>query len=333
MQMSNSSDNTKCRDGGEFEYDHLAFSQLQYVARNIKKVIKESETVDINKIREKIYVDRPYFAFNKIYKYRDILIAPITSQQPTYFESTPISSAEASRHLAILGSCSLSVDETKAQYYMANKARKRASCSIRKISYANQPKLLYVLAKKYCSGKREASAVTSLIEASGIEIFNFQVNYLKLSEQLFEKIFSTHFQTTKKHPLNPYYETLNFQDIKINGSVLHGTLPVINPIYCAGHFERAPILPVGILAYMAINSLGYFLDHITNDPALKYHLKSADMDVFSPTDIKETADLKVRHVGTQNNEYRFVWEMQNRNDKKLNSMDIVFVKHYQLINV
>lgn len=333
MEMSDSSNNIKCRDESEFKFDHLAFAKLHYVARNIREIIKESETVDVNKIKEKIYVDRPYFAFNKIYKYKDILIAPIKSQQQTYFESTPICSAEASRHLAILGSCSLSINEDKAHYYMANRARKRASHGIRKISYSNQPKLLYVLAKKYCSDKREASAVTSLVGASGDEIFNFQVNYVKLSEHLFAKIFGKHLQTTKQHSFNPYCEPLNFQDIKINGSVLHGTLPVVNPVYCAGHFEGAPILPVGMLAYMAINSLGYFLDHITDNPALKYYLKSADMDVFSPTYIKETADLKVSYVGGQNNEYHFIWKMQNRNEKKLNSMDIVFVKHYELINV
>jgi len=59
----------------------------------------------------KICVSPPYFAFKKIYRYGNILIAHIIAEQPIDDEIVTISIGEAGRHMAILGTCFVTLNQ------------------------------------------------------------------------------------------------------------------------------------------------------------------------------------------------------------------------------
>ncbi len=87
-------------------------NMLQKVARDFDLIMLSNQLkeVSIEQILTKICVSPPYFAFQKIYQYQDLLIAPITPEQPQGNELGKISITEAGRHLAILGSCLLALN-------------------------------------------------------------------------------------------------------------------------------------------------------------------------------------------------------------------------------
>lgn len=311
------------------EFDISYFSKLHSVAKNLSNIIPNfSEEVDIEPLLNKIFVGRPYFAFNKIFQFEDVLIAPIDCEQPIIFESTPMSSAEASRHLAILGSCALAINQENRQYYLAVKARKRVNenYSINKNSKKTFGKL-FVLGLPIFIDDKEAGAATILCDFDGNIIFDFVVGYQLFSEKLFGRVFKNHAKTTKEINYNPYHTIPKFKNIKIEHNAMTAILPVMQKEQCAGHFDNFPILPVGVLAYMAINTLEHLLNSITNAHTFKYYLLSAEMDVLSPTSIDEESELEVKYEKNENKKYYFSWTMYSIPARKvLNTMNISFAQ-------
>lgn len=307
------------------EFDISNFSKLHSVAKNLSNIISSrSIEIPIDPLLEKIFVGRPYFAFDKIYQFEDVLIAPVNYEQPIVFESTPMSSAEASRHLAILGSCAVAMNQENRQYYLAVKARKKVSDDVvqKNISKSSQ---LFVLAAPLFCNEKEAAAVTILTNSEGDIIFDFTVGYQIFSDKLFERVFKAHAKPTKQIDYSPYQKVPQFKDIEIKENVMTAILPTMKIEQCAGHFDNFPILPVGVLAYMAINTIGHFLNNITQNSGFKYHLLSAEMDVLSPTSIDEESELVLNYHEDEDNKYNFSWTMYSLPARKvLNTMNISF---------
>ncbi|MCE3255479.1 MAG: hypothetical protein K0R25_973 [Rickettsiaceae bacterium] len=317
----------------QFKIEQNDFEQLHEVAKKLPEALLNNPSqLDTNLLLSKIFVSRPYFAFDKIYQFQDILISPVKVEQPVIFESTPMSSAEASRHMAILGSCALAANKEEKQYYLAVKARKRAGVDTPEQNIFRKSEQLYVLAKACSYAEKEASALTCLVTLSGEIIFDFKVGYQLFSEKLFDRVFKKHTKPTQDLELSPYREAFEYKDIRIGNNILSAILPKMKPYQCAGHFKNCPILPVGVLAYMTINTLGKFLNNITQDENLVYYLDSADMDVKAPTFIDEEAKLSIFYKKCENNKYYFSWVMSNfSGDENLNTMEIVFAASHKIV--
>ena len=317
-----------------FEFDLTNFNKLHLVAKSLPDILlHNSKEIPINPILEKIFVSRPYFAFSKVYQFGDILISPITQEQPIGFESTPMSSAEASRHLAILGSCALAINKEDQQYYLAVKARKKVGIdTINKNTFCNSSQL-YVLAMPLFINEKEAAAITILTNIEGDIIFNFMIGYQLFTKKLFDRVFKKHSKPTEKIDYSPYREAFKFRNIVIDKNVLKATLPIMKVEQCAGHFDNFPMLPVGVLAYMAINTIGYFLNNITQNTNLRYYLLNAEMDVFAPTFIEEESELIVTYSGYDGNQHNFSWVMKSMNSKNiLNTMNVSFFTSHEIFD-
>ena len=318
----------------DFEFNLSNFNKLHLVAKSLPNILlHNSKEIPINPLLEKIFVSRPYFAFSKIYQSGDILISPVTQEQPIGFESTPMSSAEASRHLAILGSCALAINNEDRQYYLAVKARKKVGIdTINKNIFCSSSQL-YVLAMPFFVNEKEAAAITILTNLEGDIIFNFMVGYQLFSEKLFNRVFKKHSKSTESVNYSPYREAFKFKDIVIGNNVLKATLPIMKTEQCAGHFDNFPILPVGVLAYMAINTIGDFLNNITQNTNLRYYLLKAEMDVMAPTYIDEESELIVNYSGREGNQHNFSWVMNSMNSKNtLNTMSVSFFTSHEIFD-
>ena len=160
------------------------------------------------------------------------------------------------------------------------------------------------------------------------------VGYQVFSQELFNRVFKKHYKPTEKINYSPYREAFKFEDIVIKQETLRAILPPMKAEQCAGHFDNFPILPVGILSYMAISVIGDFLKNITNNINLRYYLFNAEMDVIAPTIIDEKSEIIATYSGYKNNQYSFSWIMRSLPLKKvLNTMNISFCVSHEICSI
>jgi hypothetical protein len=299
------------------------FSRIHLIAKNLPKILSNNpKEIDIDPLLEKIFVSRPYFAFDKMYQFEDAVISPIVSQQAIEFEMTPMASAEAGRHLAILGSCSLAITETEAKYYLASKALKK-TINITD-SVCDKSKKLYVIAVAKSAGKMECFADTALVNEDGEIIFEMDISFQKLSEKLFNRVFKEHLRPTNKITYNPYKNTARLENIIQNDGGLTADLPIIKDEDCSGHFDGAPMMPVGIMSYIITNHIGEFLKKIDGATQNKYYLLEADLKLFEPTNIKNIEFVTIEYQGKVGNIHKISWIVKNAAGNIRNTMKLLF---------
>jgi hypothetical protein len=301
-----------------------SMSKIDLISKNIASILTRNlQEVALEPMLEKIFVSRPYFAFEKIYQYEGAIIAPITPQQVIEFEMTPMSSAEAGRHLAILGSCSLAMDETEKKYYLASKALKK-TVNIND-NTCNKSKKLYAVAIAKSSAKMECFADTALVNEDGEIIFYMDISFQKISAKLFNRVFKEHLRPTNHTPANPYIHTPRLQNLVVNGDTIMAELPIMKDEDCAGHFDGAPMLPVGIMSYIITNHIGEFFKKIDGTKENRYHLLSADLQLFEPTNIKNTEFVEMKYDGKIGKVHKISWIVKDQNGKIRNTMQLSFV--------
>lgn len=308
--------------------------KFNYLHEIIKKIlVVKSITIDeldVESTLEKIYVGRPYFAFDNLYKYNDVWVGKVIAEQSVGSEATVISSAEASRHMALLGSCALAEYTEEKKYYLAVVARMFCGGDIDIfLNKSNKKKEFYVFAKKILLEDRTGHVITSIADEDGNIIFDFTIIYSIMRERLFEKVFKKHYK--EDHVVitdNPYLSLDSLHDvIYLNDSVLKAVLKKTDPKNCVGHFNNFPMWPVGAMAYICIKTVEEFLKKIVQDSSLKFILHSARMDVFSPPIIDEDANFLLFYCGHDHSErvFRFSWVINSlSNSEVYNTMFISF---------
>ncbi len=293
--------------------------QFELLGNSAKEIFSSGfgEVVDVNSVLEKIFVDRPYFAFTSLHKKGEIWIGKVVAEQPISNESTNISSAEASRHMAILGSCALSEFTEEKKYYLAVKARMNKGSEIKDyLKSSKNGEELYVFAKKLFLDDKEGIAATIITDANGKIIFQFEVGYTIIKPKIFEKVFKKHYKDISFDPQqNPYRSLPSLSNISyLNDFALRATLHKTLPENCSGHFNRFPMWPVGAMAYICIKTVGEFLKKIIQDENAKFILHSARMDVFIPPIIDEDTNFTLFYCGSSPSEpniHRFSWVMNS----------------------
>ena len=300
--------------------------ELKDLQNNFDKIVAKSKQIPLSEILDKIYVSPPYFAFKEIYQYKDFLISSIHPEQSIRFEATPMSSAEAGRHLAILGSCALGIEEEDKNYYLASRALKEGY-------YHKQTKLddskLYVVAKKISSSKIECQAYTALLDNDGQIIFSMDITYQKLSKKLFSRLFKSFVREKSEGKNNithnPYKDIIELENIQILESGINAKLPIIKDSYCVGHFDEAPMLPVGTMSYIITNHIGEMLRRIDNNTQKDYCLISADLQLFEPTSNDQCANIAIEYLNKdENGDHIVTWEVKGEDGKTKNQMKLVW---------
>ncbi|MBK8012122.1 MAG: hypothetical protein IPK13_12300 [Deltaproteobacteria bacterium] len=224
---------------------------------------------------ELIEVRPPYFAIEDICRLQDgTLVATVPVEQALGDEDAAISSAEAGRHLAILGSCAaaLANPERTKHFYLAYEANfKWRNHQPTNPEHVGDGRLVGYCGRAQING-RIATATTWLETKQGERLCELEVAYKVLSSGAFEAIFSAHekelrrqrrssslilapdLQAAKDRRRNPYAAEPPLTDVEIEGDRLSASLGVVQAEQCMGHFPRFPALPVAILAYDLIRS-------------------------------------------------------------------------------
>ncbi len=229
--------------------------------------ISKSEKDLYYKICHSIDVDKPYYALQGLCETGSgEVYAEIDVERLEYDEISPISLAEAGRHLAILGSCALSLinkNKSKHYYLASNASILLHSSKISPFKGQQQRKLKCFAKAVHLDDKTRTGSVSSRIYTENEQlIFTLDLTYFILREILFKKMFRQ--QQTKLLPDNfivdnPYKFPVTLKQINITENRLTCTLGKIETYQCIGHFPGYPALPVSILTSALLDSVGIFL--------------------------------------------------------------------------
>ncbi len=308
-----------------FAFNPPDFVRLEYIAKNFPEIFRQSEEISVDRLLEKISVTPPYFAFSQCYRFEDLLIAPVHREQAIMFEAAPITSAETSRHLAILGSCAIGLEQTERHYYIAHKGRIRAGQQLN--SFTSEVDIpLYAIALPLWHKGKEAAACTMLVTATGEILFQSKIGYQVISRKVFRRIFRDYVSPTEHSLLNPYKSIAMLENVSIDGNVLTAQIPEITPQMCAGHFDDIPMLPIGVFAYMGVNMIGVYLREVNGQKSIgtdrRYNLVSAELDVYLPVPSGNDGTFRLTCHGIHKGNYIFSWVTRNSAGESVNRMDI-----------
>ncbi|MCP3659163.1 MAG: hypothetical protein GY830_02130 [Bacteroidetes bacterium] len=216
-----------------------------------------------------IEIRKPYFALKEIEISKDILNAEIIPEQSLINEFSPITAGEASRHLAILGSCSLALKpelKNNKHYFLATKA------VLKRIDNNPLPykTSLRLEASSVTTAKHQGKAHSVIKTDLNVPIYSLECDYLIMKKNIFQRQYKDNklelrnkkrrtfvdykkFMPLRKNPYKTEDVSENITNIKINGNILTGSLKNTNADLCMGHFPQYPAMPVAFVSsYLGI---------------------------------------------------------------------------------
>lgn len=244
--------------------------------------------LEMEMVSKLIDVRPPYYALKNLSVVDSrTLRAEVYPEQPLGNECPPIQSAEAGRHLAILGSvvAGLMNPRVGKTYYLA------CSAELRRLSPPLVDKgPLLAEGKGLILNRRRAKSETLLFSQSGVPLYSLTTFYQVINDRLFDQLFSDHRQdlrTSPRGPLsnsaetakrrNPYTDDNPLEGITLIPNGLEGRLGPITSAQCNGHFPMTPVLPVAILMSSLANLIGKYLEKKTTPPGLKFSIMTASI--------------------------------------------------------
>jgi hypothetical protein len=308
----------------DFSFNSFGFEKLHLIANNLTNILlTEATELPIPEILAKICVSPPYFAFKKIYKYGDILIAPIIVEQQLGNEATQISVGEVCRHLAILGTCSAAISQTEKYYYLARQGVvNRAKNADIVNNKQNSNKLLYAITSCDSSDSKSAKSSGLLVNSMQEIILDVEVGYSKISSKLFGKIFSQHFKNTNNADHNPYTGIIEFTDVKIENDCLTAIIPILPNEYCAGHFAGCPAIPIAFCAHNITRYAGELLSAKTG--IKNYLISKANLLSIALHFPNIYNKVKIQYDGFINNEHNLTCTTE-QNNKNVSTLTLSMV--------
>lgn len=280
-----------------------------------------------------ICVSKPYYALQQLQQLEDgKLQAEINVQNLTHGETTLISGSEAGRHLAILGSCALALENPvkTRHYYLANQAfisrgkHDEAILSAKPLHSINlilQAKVVFLDLTKKC-----AKVDCSIRTQEGELIFHLEVAYQVLKEDLFQKLFRKGFIADYEPvSINPYTKTVDIEVTGFADGVLSGKLGVISAEQCVGHFDHYPALPIAILSGGLSKLAAMHLKIMFKNNDLKYALKRSTLSASRLAFAGEEVFVHSTFIaGTNNGEYTYYAKALNAKGDDLGEIEITF---------
>lgn len=233
-------------------------------------------------LKELICTSRPYYALKNLHQLTDtILQCEIAVENNGHKEHALISTAEAGRHLAILGSCVLAANNPveARHFYLATAASLQRSADVAYIDPAqyNCPARLICRAELLHLDKKSGSVATSIYTPDGLTIYELEVEYKVMTSELFGKLFKAVYQPNTDWAPNPYAAPFPLKDVLYTDREFSASLGVIRKEQCVGHFDYYPALPVAVLSSALMDLAGTHLRHICGDENLKYAAQHATL--------------------------------------------------------
>ncbi len=272
-------------------FNFFGFDKLNYVANNLLDIIfNEAKEIPIPDILEKICVSPPYFTFKKIYKYENILIAQVKTEQPIDNEIALMSIGEAGRHMAILGTCICAIDQGDKNYYLVKNAKTKLIAEDIG-SLCNEDDLYIAMESRYID-KKIANTYGILFNTEKRVIYQLEASYNKVKIAVFDKLFKKYGDDYVLPKDSPYTKQIVFQHKEVNTG-LTISFPKIEKERCAGHFKNYPILPTAFIIKNIISHIGNFLLEKNNKK--RYYVPEVELSLLELLFLSSKKEIKTSY--------------------------------------
>ncbi|MCA9471687.1 MAG: hypothetical protein MRJ96_12265 [Nitrospirales bacterium] len=258
------------------------------------------EFVQLEKLWSRIAIRPPYFAFAQLMlDPSGVLSARVPVQHRFSLEAGAISAAEIGRHLAILGLCSVALQQGTDQkhYYLAQQAHLIRRGPIQTFLTSEH---FFGKAWPLAIDHRTALARTQLWdEHQETVLYDLTVRYATVGERLFERLFQGYRQQESGEPsrvFNPYTQSLPLKNVQIAGRRLTAVLGIESPQQCAGHFPFYPAIPVAILMQALAEAAGRLTQAQLGLPVFSYVVSDAEVCAKNLAFADEGIDLIAEYL-------------------------------------
>lgn len=270
-----------------------------------------------------IDIRAPYFALKDIFvDDKSFTTAHVPIEQPLGSEIMPISTGEATRHMAVLGmiSCAYANPIKKKHYYLPHAISFKRVSGEYSVNKSN-----YLLGNSICTSfeKRKAVAVTQLLDNRNHVICEAEIFYHVMPQTVFDKLFIPHHANSPDYSIeNPYKIKNELFDIKLSTTNLTASLGKIPQNYCSGHFPNYPAMPMAILTYNLIDLAGLFIYHSTRDYRLRFMLKEFTLSADGLAFAGEKVDLEIKHMRSFDNLFVLSCKATSNGSKNVADLEI-----------
>jgi acyl transferase domain-containing protein/NADPH:quinone reductase-like Zn-dependent oxidoreductase/acyl carrier protein len=212
----------------------------------------------------RICVQPPYFDLFDFGRDGEWVEASVRPVAPSEDEADVVSCAEAARHLAIVGSCAVSLRSPfdGQVYYPIRRAystQMRADPADPQAPTGDVLELARVRSRclSFDVAASSATAECDLLDLAGNVVFKLIVDYHVIPAEDFGRLFAAHAEPTHENlGYDPYgsWDTPVFR--KRSTGVLTMEVPAVDPASCLGHFVGYPALPLSIMTRHAVRLIG-----------------------------------------------------------------------------
>jgi hypothetical protein len=235
--------------------------------------------VDLADMAQRIAVQPPYFALTALYRSPSPpweIYGTFQPEQPLGAEPGPIATAEAGRHLAILGSCAAALAHRERVYYLAAQATWRRS-----IDAADGVQAGALMARARIAERTRNSATAQTELLCGDQVMgSLTVRYHALPEASFAWLYARHAVQESLHTVpSPYTQPLPLAFHQPSPGHMTGELRHAGREHSAGHFPGYPMWPVAIVVYGFGQTVTHLLETTLAHP-VRYRVERADIEAF-----------------------------------------------------
>ncbi len=225
----------------------------------VQQVAHESSTSfdTTQKFLERILVHPPYFALSEMEVDGELVLARATPDEVEGAECGPVTSAEAGRHLAILGSCAASIHDNARpgrHVYPVKRAVLRMNTELPADLTLEDATRLSARCLSYSPTVARSRGYMST--NNGQLLATLDCDYHVIEEAHFRRIMSAHARPTGEHVVegSPYESLVVPSDGFVAGAQYILEFEV-TPDMCLGHFPGVPTLPVSIMGRFVMQAV------------------------------------------------------------------------------
>jgi hypothetical protein len=206
-------------------------------------------------ISQRIKVQEPYFAFQKLWLDEHSLVGTFASEQPLVCETGLITAGELGRHMAILGSCTaVALHNGPEGYYLATKAHFTRQKNKQTAAHG----VFHASARVLNIDKRSLKVLAQVWHVEPVA--ELVCEYTILSPALFQRNFRHYADDTlSESSTSPYQQPVPIYDLLFQHEKLDAFAGPLSPSQCAGHFSGYPCWPVAIISQTAFQVTGELL--------------------------------------------------------------------------
>ncbi|MDP4209786.1 MAG: hypothetical protein Q8928_13315 [Bacteroidota bacterium] len=284
----------------------------------------ERDNAEIIRHLDLITVHKPYMALHSVHKHENCLFGTFPAEAHPENEIYPITITEVGRHMAILGSLAVAMENPvkEEHYYLALHAE------VIRHSYEESFEKELVGKVEVTEFNRKGATITGeVFNKKGECIFSIVVDYSTIHHRTFSRLFKDHYKPeVAVYADNPYTKEVELFDLVVSENECTASLGIVDESICTGHFHHYPALPVARLGSAFCKLAGIHYNFLKNGGASqKYAYQSVEMTAYFLPFEGEEVFIKSQVTQRDDKGYAFTTTAFNREAKEIAELKSIII--------